>query len=134
MLQNGQSVFSLLPPELVAARKKAAQETSGGLSIPPPPAASFGISDPAQQAWLAARLTPHPFGTYESPLNPEEQVRERPADGLHLLHRAGLSRRSMRARKWAKKNGIKMVEIKTGHDAMVTVPEKLTDMLDADSV
>src|ERR1043165_1886516 len=69
MLQGGQSVFSLLPEEIVTARKKAAQETSGGLSIPPPPAASFGLSDPAQQAWLAARLTPHPLGTYESPLN-----------------------------------------------------------------
>ena len=29
---------------------------------------------------------------------------------------------------------MKTVEIKTGHDAMVTMPEKLTDMLDADSV
>ena len=40
MLQGGQSVFSLLPSEIVEARKKAAQDTSGGLSIPPPPAAS----------------------------------------------------------------------------------------------
>src|SRR3954452_14570534 len=42
MLQGGQSVFSLIPEELVAARRKLAQDTSGGLSIPPPPAASFG--------------------------------------------------------------------------------------------
>jgi hypothetical protein len=27
-----------------------------------------------------------------------------------------------------------MVEIKSGHDAMVIVPDKLADMLDADSV
>jgi hypothetical protein len=26
-----------------------------------------------------------------------------------------------------------MVEIKTGHDAMVTLPDRLTDMLDAES-
>jgi hypothetical protein len=37
------------------------------------------------------------------------------------------------SKEW-KTNGIKMVEIKTGHDAMVTMPDKLTDMLDADSV
>jgi hypothetical protein len=29
MLENGQSVFSMLPPDVVAARTKAAQETSG---------------------------------------------------------------------------------------------------------
>jgi hypothetical protein len=37
------------------------------------------------------------------------------------------------SKEW-KTNGIKMVEIKTGHDAMVTMLDKLTDMLDADSV
>jgi len=33
---------------------------------------------PVQQAWLAAKLTPHPLGTYESPLNLKEQI----ANGL----------------------------------------------------
>jgi len=33
-----------------------------------------------------------------------------------------------------KKNGMKMVEIKSGHDAMVIVPQGLADMLDTDSV
>ena len=133
MLQNGQSVFSLLPPELVAARKKSAEDTSGGLSIPPPPAASFGISDPAQQAWLTARLTPHPLGTYDSPL----VLKNKFANGLPTVYisctepaYAPLNA----SKKWATENGIKMVELKTGHDAMVTVPDKLADMLDADSV
>ena len=90
MLENGQSVFSLLPPDVVAARTKAAQDSSGGLSIPPPPAAAFGLSDPAQQAWLTARLTPHPFGTFTSPLNLKNKI----ANGLPaiyiILHRSGL--------------------------------------------
>jgi pimeloyl-ACP methyl ester carboxylesterase len=132
MLQNGQSVFSLLPPELVAARRKAAEETSGGLSIPPPPAASFGISDPAQQAWLAARLTPHPFGTYDSPLN----LKNKFANGLPTIYISCTEPAYPplnASKEWAAKNGIKMVELKTGHDAMVTVPEKLADMLAADS-
>src|SRR3954470_14405347 len=132
MLQGGQSVFSLLPPELVAARRKAAGETSGGLSIPPPPAASFGISDPAQQAWLTAKLTPHPFGTYESPLN----LKNKFANGLPTTYISCTDPAypPLNASKdWANKNGIKMVEIKTGHDAMVTMPERLTELLDADS-
>lgn len=133
MLQGGQSVFSLLPEEIVTARKKAAQDTSGGLSIPPPPAASFGLSDPAQQAWLAARLTPHPLGTYESPLN----LKNKFANGLPAVYISCTDPAYgplNASKEWTRKSGIKMVEIKTGHDAMVTMPEKLTDMLDADSV
>ena len=133
MLQGGQSVFSLLPPEIVEARKKAAQDTSGGLSIPPPPAASFGLSDPAQQAWLAARLTPHPLGTYESPLN----LKNKFANGLPAVYISCTDPAygPLNASKgYARKIGIKMVEIKTGHDAMVTAAEKLTEMLEADSV
>jgi pimeloyl-ACP methyl ester carboxylesterase len=133
MLQGGQSVFSLLPPELVAARRKAAEETSGGVSIPPPPAASFGISDPAQQAWLSARLTPHPFGTYESPLTLKNPF----GNGVPMVYISCTDPAYPplnASKEWATRQGIKMVELKTGHDAMVTVPEKLADMLDADSV
>jgi pimeloyl-ACP methyl ester carboxylesterase len=133
MLQNGQSVFSLLPPDLVAARRKAAEDTSGGLSIPPPPAASFGLSDPAQQAWLAAKLTPHPLGTYESPLNLKNKIANGlPATYISCTDPAYAPLNA--SKEWVKKNGMKMVEIKSGHDAMVIVADKLADMLDADSV
>ena len=91
------------------------------------------MSDPAQQAWLTAKLTPHPFGTYESPLN----LKNKFANGLPVTYISCTdpAYAPLNASKdWARKNGIKMVEIKTGHDAMVTMPDKLTDMLDADSV
>jgi pimeloyl-ACP methyl ester carboxylesterase len=130
MLENGQSVFSLLPPDVVAARTKAAQDTSGGLSIPPPPAAAFGISDPAQQAWLTARLTPHPFGTFTSPLTLKNKI----ANGLpatYIICSDPMYGPLQASRDVVKRIGMKTVEIKTGHDAMVTVPDQLTDMLDA---
>ena len=133
MLENGQTVFSLLPPDVVAARTKAAQDSSGGLSIPAPPAAAFGLSDPAQQAWLTARLTPHPFGTFNSPLNLKNKI----ANGLpatYIICSDPMYGPLQASREVVKKIGMKTVEIKTGHDAMVTLPEKLTDMLDADSV
>ena len=74
-------------------RRGAPQSGAGVERGPEHPAAAgrpFGISDPAQQAWLAARLTPHPLGTYESPLNLKNKFANGlPAD-LHLLHRSGL--------------------------------------------
>ena len=49
--------------------RKAAEETSGGLSLPAPPPSAFGVSDATDTEWVKRRLTPHPFGTYTSPLN-----------------------------------------------------------------
>jgi pimeloyl-ACP methyl ester carboxylesterase len=133
MLENGQSVFSMLPASIVEARKKAAQESSGGVSIPAPPGAAFGIADASLAKWLEARLTPHPLGTYDSPLNLKNKV----TNGLPAVYISCTDPAygPLEASKnWVKKNGMKMVEIKTGHDAMVTLPDRLGDMLDADSV
>ena len=38
------------------------------------------------------------------------------------------------SRAWIKAAGWKTVEIATGHDAMVTAPDRLADLLDADMV
>ena len=132
MLENGQSVFGMLPKEIVEARMKAAQESSGGLSIPAPPASAFGISDTGQAAWLQARLTPHPLGTYTSPLKLANKI----ANGLPALYIACTDPQYgplQASRDWVKANGMKTVEIRTGHDAMVMVPDRLADLLDADS-
>lgn len=133
ILENGQSVFGLLPKDIVEARTKAAQESSGGLSIPPPPPAAFGISDAAQAAWIQPKFTPHPFSTFVAPLNLKNKV----ANGLpaqYITCTDPMYGPLQASRDWVKKNGMKMVEIKTGHDAMVTVPDRLADMLDAESV
>ena len=34
------------------------------------------------------------------------------------------------SRDWVKANGMKTVELKTGHDAMITAPDLLTDLLE----
>ena len=82
MLDNGQSVFSQLPKDVVEARTKAAQESSGGLSIPPPPPAAFGISEAAQVQLAQSRFTPHPFNTFVSPLKLANKV----GNGLPALY------------------------------------------------
>ncbi len=125
MLENGQSVFGMLPPDVVAARTKAAQDSSGGLTIPAPPAAAFGVTDAAQAAWLTPKLTPHPFTTFTSPLNLKNKV----ANGLPAtyIHCTDPEYGPLQAsRDWVKKNGMKMVEIRAGHDAMVMAADKLS--------
>jgi pimeloyl-ACP methyl ester carboxylesterase len=119
ILENGQSVFSQLPQGVVAARTKAAQETSGGLSIPAPPPATFGVTDAAQTQSLASRMTPHPFRTFISPLRLENKI----GNGLaasYIICSDRVYEPLEQSHSWAKRSGWKVMEIKTGHDAMIS--------------
>ena len=132
MLENGQTPFSRLPKDIVEARIKAARESSGGLSLPAPPASAFGITDAGQAQWVDSRLTPHPFATFTSPLH----LKGRVGNGLaasYILCADPLYPPLEASRQWVKAQGWTMREIATGHDAMVSAPDRLADMLDADA-
>ena len=127
---GGRAPFDDLPPGVVADRLREADESSGGLSIPAPPAAAFGVTDAEDAAWLEARLTPHPLGTFRSALD----LGPDPANGLPAEYvlcvdpQYGNVEGSMNR---ARGLGWPVREIATGHDAMVTAPAPLADLLDA---
>jgi len=128
ILQNGQTAFSQLPDDVVAARIKAADESSGGLSLPAPPAAAFGLTREVDQKTVASRLTPHPLATYDSPLNLKNPV----GNGVprsYITCTAPMYPALAKTRAWVKAQGWPMLDIATGHDAMVAAPEELTAML-----
>lgn len=129
VIEGGMTPFDGLPPERVAERIRLAEETSGGVSIPPPPAATFGVTDPGDAAWLEAHMTPHPLSTYQSPL----PIEGKPGNGLpgrYIICTDPIYHPLESARRWAAQAGWQMEEIATGHDAMVTAPQALVDMLD----
>jgi pimeloyl-ACP methyl ester carboxylesterase len=128
ILQPGRRVFDTLPAEIVAQRVKAAAAT-GGLAVPPPPAASFGVTDPADIAWLERRMTPHPLGTYEEPMPIAGPVGAgRPC--TYVVATAPLYAPLEATRRWAKSQANwRWAELATGHDVMVTAPAALADLL-----
>jgi len=131
ILENGRSVFSQLPKDVVEARTKAAQQTSGGLSIPAPSPSAFGITDAAQAQFVASHLTPHPFQTYVSPLKLESKVgNDLPTS--YIVCTDPIYKMLETSRNWVKAAGWKMSEIRAGHDAMVIAPERLAELLDTD--
>jgi len=129
MVEGGKAPFDNLPPDVVAVRRKAAEETSGGLSLPAPPPSAFGVSETKDTEWVKRRLTPHPFGTYTSPLNIKGPV----GNNLPRTYIActNPSYAALQAsRNWVKaQQGWRRAEIATGHDAMVMAPDELTRML-----
>jgi pimeloyl-ACP methyl ester carboxylesterase len=129
MVEGGKAPFDTLPPDVVAARRKAADETSGGLSLPAPPPSAFGVSDATDTEWVKRRLTPHPLGTYTSPLNIKGPVGNNlPRTYIACTNPAYAALQA--SRNWVKaQQGWRWSEIATGHDAMVTAPEELTRML-----
>lgn len=128
ILQNGQSPFSVIPAELADARRQLAQQSSAGVSIPVPDPSAFGVDDAADAAWLKAKCTPHPISTYEDCL----QINGAVANELPVTYVAVkpdyLPLASSRA--FAKTQADwKYVEIDAGHDAMVTSPKAVAELL-----
>ncbi|MBV9756124.1 MAG: alpha/beta fold hydrolase [Alphaproteobacteria bacterium] len=129
VLRSGQSPFDMIPPDVVAARRRAAAESSGGLTLPVPPASAFGVDDPADAAWLARHLRPHPLKTYEDPLRLQNPLGNgRPKTYIACTQPEYAVLAPVRAWVQAQPDWA-FGQIATGHDAMVTAPELLARTL-----
>jgi pimeloyl-ACP methyl ester carboxylesterase len=93
-----------------------------------PDPARYGLVDPADQAWAGPRLTPHPWRslTQRLRLRDEAAVRRLPRAIVNCTERLGYVEGVWRERLL---DGDPVWEIDTGHDLMITEPEKLAQML-----
>ena len=128
VLTNGESMFDCQAPELVEERLKAAEDSSGGISLPTPSCEKLGILDADQCKYVLPKLTPHPIGTYISPITLEHA----PGEGFPCTYIPCVdpdytplhwSRDRARAYGWP------IIPISTGHDAMISAPQELTRIL-----
>jgi pimeloyl-ACP methyl ester carboxylesterase len=114
----GRPGFDGLPPEAAAQRTAAA---AGGLAYPPPPAEVFGLTDPADIAWVDRRLTPHPLRTYTDPFPLGTPL----AAGLPVTYVCCTDPpypAIASAHAIARGEGWDWRELATGHDAMISDP------------
>ena len=123
ILENGESMNSCISPEIVLERQRLADESSGGLSYPIPSAEKLGIIDLQQWDYIKRFLTPHPTSTYSSDL----YIKGKPGDGFpctYITCTDPLYEPLVWARRRAEQYGWTVLEIATGHDAMISSPEK----------
>lgn len=115
---DGQTGFDLLGPEATARLTAAAERDGDGWLIPPPDASRLGIEDPDSARWVQAHLVPHPLKTYTQPVS------------LKALDTTSLPRTLIVCtRERATPDGVGLVRLPTGHDAMVTAPVELAAVL-----
>lgn len=129
IVEDGESWSSAHTPQVQAERRRVAQESSGGVSMPVPKAEVFGLRDPKDIEWVQRRMTPHPFAPYDQKMQWGGPV----GNGLPKVYidcvdpvYAGLAPVKDRYRG---EPGWPFVELKTGHDAMVSAPAETAKLL-----
>ncbi|VTU22861.1 Non-haem bromoperoxidase BPO-A2 [Variovorax sp. PBS-H4] len=130
LLESGKSLFSDFPQEVVDQRLRTIRETGAGVGAAPAlPPTAFGVKDAADAAWVQRRMTPQPVGTYLQPLRLKAAL----GNGLPKTYIectmdpiATLEPTKARVRA---DPGWRTRTLATGHDAMVTAPGPLSDLL-----
>lgn len=96
--------------------------------LPVPTNERMGIDDDAQLAWVLSKETPQPFLAVTEPLALEQPIPTAMPKVYILCQRNPSRERAYLARVDAAE-GWTMLEIDSGHDAMVSAPDELSAML-----
>ena len=127
--QHGQSMRDLLDSEALAMYQEQAQTLGDGWRVPAPPLARFGVTQADDLRWMNPRVGVHPLKTFFQPVhlaNPAAQSLARTYISCTVEQRPSFVATAKRVRAEA---GWRYRELATGHDAMVTEPKRLADLL-----
>jgi pimeloyl-ACP methyl ester carboxylesterase len=122
---EGQALLDFYPPDGQAIRRARVAAEGEGWRLPPVDPTAFGVLDPEDAAWVRAKLVAQPFGTLTQPLRLTNPARF--AGPKTFIACAGwrdaMSERVRGVAGWHYR------ELATGHDAMITAPGQLADLL-----
>jgi len=125
MPETGQSVVDIWPPAMREGLLAAASK--GATTVPPRAAEAFKVNE-KDRAWVDAQCTPQPIQCFLQKLA-LSGARERIGKKTYIratavpipYFDAGLA--SARAKNW------RVYEVACGHDVMLDMPERLTEIL-----
>jgi len=127
--KNGQSLVDVAGPMMLAARAGARVINGVELVLFPgnDPLGYYGVTDPGQIAWMKSKLTPHPWKCFEQKLLLTNEAALQKIPQSHIVCTATLPGRDVPALKAAAEG--RFWDIDTGHDLMITEPERVAEML-----
>jgi pimeloyl-ACP methyl ester carboxylesterase len=132
--EDGENAVDIMPVTQVLL--DLAAESGTGWRIPPlpelpPPGGLFGVTDPADVAWLRATLSDQSARCLQQPVRLDNPAaRTIPRTHIHCVgsEPEGFERRPVPA---TQPDGTpaQVWELETGHDCMITKPAELADLL-----
>lgn len=135
--QHGDTMLTQGPErsaaELTATEAALRDLAPDGIAMSVPPATIFGIasSETEKLAWLERRLTPHPLRTWFDRIDLKSDVTSRRSGTYILCTEPAMQNTSFgfHAERLRALSNWRVVELKTGHDAMVSAPSELVALL-----
>jgi pimeloyl-ACP methyl ester carboxylesterase len=126
MPENGDALIDKASPQFKDIIAQALARGDAGLKAPP--AAAFGVEE-KDRAWVESKCTPQPTGTFN-----EKQVYTGARDKIAkktYIRASTYANPSFQAAylKTKADPAWKAIELNTGHDVMVTMPDRLTEIL-----
>ena len=88
----------------------------------------YGVTDPADLAWMAERLTGHPWKCFEQKLDLQHEDELWAIPQYHIVCESTLATRDTRMIDEARAKG-RLWSIDTGHDLMITEPDLVAGAL-----
>jgi pimeloyl-ACP methyl ester carboxylesterase len=127
---NGQSLLDIAGPMIEATRPAGKVVDGVELVLLPSPEAGlfYGVTDPDDVAWMADKLTGHPWGCFEQPLRLTNEAALWAIPQYHIICTSTLATRDPELMERARAEG-RLWEIDTGHDLMITEPVAVADAL-----
>jgi len=127
---NGQSLVDVAGPVINAVRPMGEVRDGVELVLLPAPDAGllYGVTDPDDLAWMAERLTGHPWQCFEEPLVLTNEDALWAIPQYHIVCSDTVPTRDPALIGTARAEG-RLSEIDTGHDLMITEPEQTAKAL-----
>jgi pimeloyl-ACP methyl ester carboxylesterase len=127
---NGQSLVDVAGPIIEAVRPMGETVDGTELVLLPAPDAGllYGVTDPGDLAWMAERLTGHPWRCFEQPLALKNEDALWAIPQFHIVCTSTIPTRDRKLVADARAAG-RFWDIDTGHDLMITEPRATADAL-----
>ena len=127
----GESVFDMIGPERAATMLDLAERDGEGWYIPPGDAARYGVTDPDDAAWLNSRMMAQPLKTYRDPVGATDRAWSHPGLFVECVPHSTLEPHVLeRARgRSAADPRVRYRVLRASHDAMVTEPDAVAELL-----
>jgi pimeloyl-ACP methyl ester carboxylesterase len=127
--RSGETVLDLMTPSLPAQLRELVRTEGDGWRLPSAAVRpeDYGVTDPDDVAWVRSKLTDQPFASYTQPIRLTGRGDAVPRSFVACTAPGGLL--STEPRKRAEAAGWPIFEVSTGHDAMITEPAAVADIL-----